>query len=99
MPPRKKKVAPASVGLSADEVAAINPPGEVQDLAERVNRDGGQVLTQYREPLGGRWLMLVALPIEKIFATPYQRELSETHVKRLVDVIPKVGRFLDPIIA
>ena len=31
--------------------------------------------------------------------TPYQRDQSETHVKRLIGVIEKVGRFLDPIIA
>jgi ParB family chromosome partitioning protein len=32
-------------------------------------------------------------------ATPYQRELSKTHADRLAAVIPKVGRFLDPIVA
>lgn len=99
MPPRKKKTAPASVGLTTDEMVGANPPAELNELTERVRRDGGQVLTAYREPLGGRWLLFVALPLEKVFATPYQRELSDTHVKRLVAVMPKVGRFLDPIIA
>jgi len=31
--------------------------------------------------------------------TPFQRDLSETHAKRLSDTIGKIGRFLDPIIA
>ena len=31
--------------------------------------------------------------------TPYQRELSKAHSERLAAVIPKVGRFLDPVIA
>jgi ParB family chromosome partitioning protein len=31
--------------------------------------------------------------------TPYQRELSKAHADRLATVIPKVGRFLDPVIA
>ncbi|HEV2962237.1 MAG TPA: ParB N-terminal domain-containing protein, partial [Candidatus Angelobacter sp.] len=30
---------------------------------------------------------------------PFQRDLSDTHHKRLADVINKTGRFLDPIIA
>jgi ParB family chromosome partitioning protein len=98
MPPRRKKTAPGSAGLTPAEVPGGAAPSEVGELVARVKRDGGEVLTTYREPLGGHWLLFVALPLDKVFATPYQRELSDTHVKRLVDVIPKVGRFLDPII-
>jgi len=43
--------------------------------------------------------VLAALPIDQVEATPYQRELSKTHAERLATVIPKVGRFLDPVIA
>jgi len=57
------------------------------------------VLSAYREPLGGNWVALAALPIEKVEPTPYQRELSKAHADRLATVIPKVGRFLDPVIA
>jgi ParB family chromosome partitioning protein len=39
------------------------------------------------------------LPIDTIQPTPFQRDLSETHHKRLADVIDKTGEFLDPIIA
>ena len=53
----------------------------------------------YREPLGGHWVALAALPLDKVKPTPYQRELSKAHADRLATVIPKVGRFLDPVIA
>jgi ParB family chromosome partitioning protein len=39
------------------------------------------------------------LPIERVEPTPYQRDPSEPHVKRLMNVIETLGRFLDPIIA
>jgi ParB family transcriptional regulator, chromosome partitioning protein len=42
---------------------------------------------------------LCCLPIGAIEPTPFQRDLSDTHHKRLADVINKTGRFLDPIIA
>ena len=42
--------------------------------------------------------MLAALPIELVEPTPFQRNLSDTHVRKLELVIGKMGRFLDPII-
>jgi ParB family chromosome partitioning protein len=99
MPPRKKKLAPQSVGLAAAELGSTEPPREVTALARVVEKDGGSVLASYREPLGGHWLLFAALPIEKVEPTPFQRELSDAHAKRLEGVIPKVGRFLDPLIA
>jgi ParB family chromosome partitioning protein len=71
----------------------------VADLARQVEADGGAVLASYREPFGGRNVLLVALPIEQVQPTPYQRDPSEPHVKRLMTVIEKIGRFLDPVIA
>jgi len=53
----------------------------------------------YKEPLGGHPVLLAVLPIDAIEPTPFQRDLSDTHHKRLADVINKTGRFLDPIIA
>jgi len=99
MATRKKKVEKESVGLGAAEVSARKPPAAIRGLADRVADDGGTVLASYREPLGGNWLVLAALPIAKVEPTPFQRELSEAHAKRLAGVIPKVGRFLDPLIA
>ena len=99
--PRKKKVKaePGSVGLTADEVAAGSPPAEVAKLRSQIESAGGHVLASYREPFGGHWVALAALPLDKVVPTPYQRELSKAHADRLATVIPKVGRFLDPVIS
>ncbi|NMC68593.1 MAG: ParB N-terminal domain-containing protein [Myxococcales bacterium] len=99
MPPRKKRPAPRTVGLEPTEVARGSPPRDVEALARQVEDDGGAVLARYRDPFGGAWLLLVSLPLERIEPTPYQREPSPTHVARLAGVIPKVGRFLDPVVA
>lgn len=99
MPPRKKRPAPKTVGLEPTEVARGTPPREVEALGRQVEDDGGAVLARYRDPFGGAWLLLVSLPIDRIEPTPYQREPSPTHVARLAGVIPKVGRFLDPVVA
>ncbi|HEX3203845.1 MAG TPA: ParB N-terminal domain-containing protein [Nitrospiraceae bacterium] len=98
-PRRRRKVPGAAAALSAVELQAAAPPGDVSELHRHIEADGGKVLAAYREPFGGKWLMLAALPIERVSATPYQRNISETHVRRLENVISKVGRFLDPIIA
>ncbi|MEO8842237.1 MAG: chromosome partitioning protein ParB [Kofleriaceae bacterium] len=99
--PRTKKVkaAPGSVGLSVDEMAGGAKSAEITKLERQIEDAGGHVLASYREPLGGHWVALAALPIDKVKPTPYQRELSKAHADRLASVIPKVGRFLDPVIA
>ena len=103
MPPRKKpvrrkKVAPASIGLSPAETEC---PGnaDLDQLAAQVAEDGGAVLARYRDPFGGTPILLAALPVDKVEPTPYQRDASEAHVKRLMGVIETIGRFLDPIVA
>src|SRR5919204_506826 len=98
-PRRRRKVAGASTGLSAQELQAAAPPGEVAELHQQIERDGGRVLATYREPYGGRWMLFAALPLELVAPTPYQRNLSEVHMRRLEQVIAKIGRFLDPIVA
>src|SRR3954470_10014982 len=99
--PRKKKVKaePGSIGLTAEEVAKGSPSAEVTRLGTQIEDAGGHVLASYREPLGGNWVALASLPIDKVKPTPYQRELSKAHADKLAAVIPKVGRFLDPVIA
>ena len=99
--PRKRKVKAeaGSVGLTAEEVATGSPPGEVEKLSGKIEAAGGKTLAAYREPLGGHWVALAALPLDRVKPTPYQRELSKAHAERLATVIPKVGRFLDPVIA
>ncbi|HEX3758381.1 MAG TPA: hypothetical protein VHW23_06725 [Kofleriaceae bacterium] len=96
---RKKKVEAGSIGLTAGEVADDSPPGSIAPLRARVEAAGGAVLSTYREPFGGNWVSLAALPLDHVKPTPYQRELSKAHAERLASVIPKVGRFLDPVIA
>jgi ParB family chromosome partitioning protein len=95
-PDRRRKVAPASTGLTVDETRT---PPETAAMSSRVEHDGGAVLGRYREPFGGTSVLLVALPIDRVEPTPYQRDPSDAHVKRLMAVIEKIGRFLDPIIA
>lgn len=96
---RRRKPAGQATGLTATELQAAAPPGDVADLHRAIEQDGGKVLAAYREPFGGRWVVLAALPIELVEPTPYQRNLSDTHVRKLEGVIGKLGRFLDPIIA
>ena len=95
----RRKPAGQSTGLTATELQAAAPQGEVAELHKAIEQDGGKVLSVYREPYGGHWLVLAALPIALVEPTPYQRNLSDTHVKKLEAVIAKLGRFLDPIIA
>ncbi len=94
---RRKKAAPGSVGLGTKETKAAAAP-EILMLAGMVEADGGAVLASYKEPFGGKTLLLVALPVDRVEPTPYQRDVSETHVKRLMGVVEKLGCYLDPII-
>jgi ParB family chromosome partitioning protein len=95
--PRRKKAAPQSVGLTTDQVRDASD-ARLRNLTARVNEDGGAVLGAYSDPFGGTSVAFVALPIEAVDPTPFQRDPSEAHVKRLMTVIEKVGRFLDPIV-
>ncbi|MBI4607301.1 MAG: ParB N-terminal domain-containing protein [Planctomycetes bacterium] len=97
-PGGRRKKPPEPVGLIPPDAAA-KAPREVEDLCAAIDEDGGKALSAYRDPLGGRWLVLAVLPIEQVEPTPYQRGLSDAHVKRLTDVIGRTGRFLDPVIA
>src|SRR5262249_13524723 len=89
--PRRKKAAAGSVGLTASETATVDA-GDLRDLTKAIDNDGGVVLGSYRDPFGATPVLLVALPIERVEPTPYQRDPSDAHVKRLVTVIDKVGR-------
>jgi ParB family transcriptional regulator, chromosome partitioning protein len=95
---RRKKATAESRGLAATELLAPAPPA-LQRLQETIAADGGVVIGTYRDPLGGNWQLLAALPLAKVEPTPYQRDLSETHVVKLAKAIDKLDRFLDPVIA
>jgi ParB family chromosome partitioning protein len=96
--PRKKPAPVGARGLGAMESLGADPPADVRALAEAISADGGAALATYREPIGGHWAVLAALPIDKVAPTPFQRDLSDPHVARLADVIGRLDRFLDPII-
>jgi ParB family transcriptional regulator, chromosome partitioning protein len=84
--------------LVPTQIAIDEPSPELAELAAQVEKDGGTVLAFYREPLGGNALCFVALPVDKIEPTPYQREVSDAHVRRLTVAMDKTKRFLDPLI-
>src|SRR5262245_30248570 len=85
--------------LSPGELAVRELPADVRFLADAVAQDGGAVLAAYREPLGGHVLLLCALPIDLVAPTPFQRDVSDAHVRRLTHAMDKTKRFLDPVIA
>ena len=80
----------------------VHPPQEpergARALAEQVARDGGHVLAVYQEPIGEHWQLFCLLPRDKVEASPYQRDLSPTHVKRLAEAVKRIDRFVDPIV-
>ncbi|MGE0439593.1 MAG: ParB N-terminal domain-containing protein [Gemmatimonadales bacterium] len=98
-PRKKRKEAPEPRGLTAAAVGSGKPPAALETLATQVEADGGAVVGNYREPLGGHWQLLAALPLDRVEPTPYQRDLSPTHVARLADAIDRLGRFIDPVVA
>ena len=53
----------------------------------------------YSDPLGKNPLILAILPVDSVEPTPFQRDLSQAHHRRLADVIDRTGLFLDPVIA
>jgi ParB family transcriptional regulator, chromosome partitioning protein len=77
---------------------AERAPKAAADLAAQVEADGGQALAIYREPVGGRWQIFALLPRERVSPTPYQRDLSPAHAKRLLEAVKKLDRFVDPIV-
>ena len=83
---------------SAAECRSRADSPEVADLASADHQAGGAPIGAYREPLGGRAIMIASLPLDAVQPTPFQRDLSPTHVKRLAAKIDETGAFLDPLI-
>src|SRR4249920_1943380 len=65
-PRKRRKLAGKSIGLEARELLTTATPSDVGELQEAIEEDGGRVLASYREPFGGHWLIMAALPIEKL---------------------------------
>jgi ParB family chromosome partitioning protein len=74
-------------------------PAAVTVLASTIEADGGAALAAYQEPIGDHWHLFALLPIAKVEATPYQRDLSPAHLKRMIEVMKKLDRFTEPIVA
>jgi ParB family chromosome partitioning protein len=94
-----KKAAAGSRGIEPKDTRLDADASEVADVRRRIEQTGGAVIGTYREPLGGNPVVFASLPIDKVEPTPFQRDLSEAHHKKLAGVMDKTGLFLDPIIA
>ncbi len=82
---------------------AIHPrnaklPAAVGELASAIEADGGVALAAYQEPIGAHWQIFAMLPAAMVQATPYQRDLSPAHLKRMIEVMKKLDRFTEPIV-
>lgn len=94
-----QKAAPRTRGIQPVDCRLQELPPDAAAVAERVEREGGLLIGSYCEPLGRNPLLLAALPIDRIEPTPFQRDLSDAHHKKLSGVIDRTGLFLDPVIA
>jgi ParB family transcriptional regulator, chromosome partitioning protein len=99
-PRRAGKLAPSRTqrGPTAAEIASGIDAPALASLAALVRDAGGAALGGYLEPLGGRPILLASLPLAAVQPTPFQRDLSPTHAKRLAEKIDETGAFLDPLI-
>jgi ParB family chromosome partitioning protein len=85
-------------GLDAAQVAIPMDSAEIAEVVALVRSAGGAAIGAYRDPLGGRPLVLASLPLSAVQPTPFQRDLSPTHAKRLAQKIDEAAVFLDPLI-
>src|ERR1700704_5080606 len=94
------KLAPGATarGLDAADVVIAMDSAEIADVVSLIRNAGGALIGAYRDPLGGRPLVLASLPLNAVQPTPFQRDLSPTHAKRLAVKIDETAAFLDPLI-
>jgi ParB family transcriptional regulator, chromosome partitioning protein len=97
---KRGKLAPRKEarGLTASEIAMPLDDPDVAGLAKQVLDAGGAPIGAYRDPLGGRALVIATLPLDAVLPTPFQRDLSPAHTKRLAEKIGETEAFLDPLI-
>ncbi len=96
----RKRLTPSKqkIGLEGAEILLQPDGAETRDLSERIRAAGGVVIGGYHEPLSGRPILFAALPVAAIEPTPFQRDLSPAHTKKLALKIGESGSFLDPVI-
>jgi ParB family transcriptional regulator, chromosome partitioning protein len=85
-------------GLQAAQIPMPVDADEVASLVAQVDAAGGVAVGAYHEPFSGRPILLATLPLESVEPTPFQRDLSPAHTKRLARKIEESGSFLDPLI-
>ena len=91
---------PASARGPEPAASPLDPGAkDIASLVARVREQGGAVLGAYRDPFAGEPVVVASLPLKRVVATPFQRDLSKTHADRLADAINAAGLFLDPVIA
>jgi ParB family transcriptional regulator, chromosome partitioning protein len=95
---KRKPAAAGSAGLAPDDVGAL-ADARADALAQAIAEDGGVALARYKDPLYGLPVVFAALPLEKVERTSFQRDVSESHVDRLVEAMKRTGAYLDPVIA
>jgi len=96
---RPRKAKPGTRGLTPAESRLESLSEAAEEAARRVESVGGQLIGSYHDPLGREPVLVAILPIESVEPTPFQRDLSQAHHRRLADVLDRTGMFLDPIIA
>ncbi|MBI4625158.1 MAG: chromosome partitioning protein ParB [Verrucomicrobia bacterium] len=101
LPPKKRprKAVSNTRGAAAAETVLPELTGEAFAVKAAIEQCGGVVTGQYLDPLGGHPLLLAVLPLDQVEPTPFQRDVSDAHHKRLANVLDRTGMFLDPIIA
>ncbi len=95
--PRKAKAGTRGADASAALLAELT--GVAAETKAAIEKAGGVVTGQYLDPIGQHPLLLAVLPVASVEPTPFQRDVSDMHHKKLADVIDRTGMFLDPIIA
>src|SRR5437016_4855563 len=94
-----RKAKPKTKGLEAPDCKLEVTAEPIREVVGRVEKEGGTIVGSWRDPLGGSPLVFAMVPIDAIEPTPFQRDLSEAHHKKLAAVIEKTGTFLDPVIS
>ena len=101
LPPKKRPRKAKANSRGAEPAASVltELSGVAAETKAAVERAGGVVVGQYLDPIGQHPLLLAVLPVARVEPTPFQRDVSDMHHKKLADVIDRTGMFLDPIIA
>ena len=96
--PPSRKAEPKSKGIDALDCRLDVSSDSLREVVRRVTEEGGSIVGSFKDPVGGKPLLFAVLPIDRVEPTPFQRDLSDAHHKKLAGVIQKTGIFLDPII-